>query len=395
MKTFKGTLVGSAFAVSACGAIAQAKERIAPPAVYKVAPGLGQYTDDLLFGEVWESPDLTPRDRSLVTVTTLISTGKFAQVGSHTRRALDNGVTPEEIGEMITQLAFYTGWPNAISSVFEVEKVFDERGIDGISDATELPAELAPDADAEAARRRSVDTSISPVLPRLSHYTNEALFSDLWLRPQLSPRDRSLVTIVSLVATGQAEQVRFHAQRGLDNGLSREEIAGAVTHIAFYAGWPKAVSSVSVLEDVFNIDDQADSGSVQVNRAEDNRSVTAPADNFTGQVQVDTYFSAEPPARHGGAIVHFSPGARTAWHTHPLGQTLIVTEGVGRVQSEGDAVRTIRKGDVVWIPPNSRHWHGASPDARMSHVAIAEAENGSAVTWMEHVGGEDDPSTDR
>lgn len=187
MKTFKGTLVGSAFAVLACGAIAQAKERIAPPAVYKVAPGLGQYTDDLLFGEVWESPDLTPRDRSLVTVTTLISTGKFAQVGSHTRRALDNGVTPEEIGETITQLAFYTGWPNAISSVFEVEKVFDERGVDGISDATKLPAELALDADAEAARRRNVDTSISPVLPRLGQYTNEALFSDLWLRPQLSP----------------------------------------------------------------------------------------------------------------------------------------------------------------------------------------------------------------
>lgn len=103
------------------------RPRIAPAAVYEVAPGLGQFTDDVLFGDVWLRPQLAPRDRSLITVAALVATGKLPQIGPHIRRALDNGVTPEEIGELITQLAFYTGWPSAMSAVTEVKKVFDER----------------------------------------------------------------------------------------------------------------------------------------------------------------------------------------------------------------------------------------------------------------------------
>jgi len=107
--------------------------------------------------------------------------------------------------------------------------------------------------------------------------------------------------------------------------------------------------------------------------------------NFTGSVRVDSRFQATAPARVGGGIVTFEPGARTAWHTHPLGQTLIVTAGVGRVQKWGDAVQTIRPGDVVWIPPGVKHWHGASPTVGMSHVAISESLEGKSVDWLEKV----------
>lgn len=107
--------------------------------------------------------------------------------------------------------------------------------------------------------------------------------------------------------------------------------------------------------------------------------------NFTGSVRVDSRFQAPLPARVGGGIVTFEPGARTAWHTHPLGQTLIVTAGVGRVQKWGDAVQEIRPGDVVWIPPGVKHWHGATPTVGMSHVAISEALEGKSVEWMEKV----------
>lgn len=107
--------------------------------------------------------------------------------------------------------------------------------------------------------------------------------------------------------------------------------------------------------------------------------------NFTGSVRVDGLFNAELPARVGGATVSFEPGARTAWHTHPLGQTLIVTAGVGYVQQEGGPRQAIRPGDVVWIPPHTRHWHGATATQGMTHIAIAEAENGSSVTWAEQV----------
>ena len=110
-----------------------------------------------------------------------------------------------------------------------------------------------------------------------------------------------------------------------------------------------------------------------------------PADYFTGTVRVDPMFSPPAPARVTGALVTFEPGARTAWHTHPLGQTLVVTTGCGRVQREGGPVEEIRPGDVVWFPPGEKHWHGAASTTAMSHIAIQEKSDGSAVDWMEKV----------
>lgn len=110
-----------------------------------------------------------------------------------------------------------------------------------------------------------------------------------------------------------------------------------------------------------------------------------PADYFTGTVWMDPIVNAPAPARVAAARVAFEPGARTAWHTHPLGQTLYVVSGVGRVQKQGEPVREIRAGDTVWIPPGEKHWHGAAPDHAMTHIAIQEAVNGSAVEWLEQV----------
>src|SRR6266511_4082957 len=114
-------------------------------------------------------------------------------------------------------------------------------------------------------------------------------------------------------------------------------------------------------------------------------STKGPADWFTGTVRIDPLFQANAPARAAGASVTFEPGARTAWHTHPLGQTLIVTSGVGWVQREGGSVEEIRPGDVVWFPPGLKHWHGASPTTAMTHIAIQEALDGKVVDWMEKV----------
>lgn len=113
--------------------------------------------------------------------------------------------------------------------------------------------------------------------------------------------------------------------------------------------------------------------------------VEGPAGTFTGTVHIDSPFSAEAPGRAGGAIVSFEPGARTHWHTHPLGQTLIVTAGVGWTQCEGGPKTEIREGDVIWCPCQRRHWHGATPTTAMTHIAIAEALDGKVVDWMEPV----------
>jgi quercetin dioxygenase-like cupin family protein len=109
------------------------------------------------------------------------------------------------------------------------------------------------------------------------------------------------------------------------------------------------------------------------------------ADWFTGTVRVDPLFSAPPPARVAGASVTFEPGARTAWHTHPLGQTLIVTSGCGRAQREGGPIEEIHPGDVVWFSPGEKHWHGASPSTAMTHIAIQEALDGKLVDWLDKV----------
>jgi quercetin dioxygenase-like cupin family protein len=124
---------------------------------------------------------------------------------------------------------------------------------------------------------------------------------------------------------------------------------------------------------------------MNITRVGSQPSAKGPGDWFTGTVRIDPLFSASAPARAAGAAVTFEPGARTAWHTHPLGQTLIVLFGRGLVEREGGAVEEIRPGDVVWFAPGEKHWHGAAPDTAMQHIAVQEALDGKAVDWLEHV----------
>jgi quercetin dioxygenase-like cupin family protein len=124
---------------------------------------------------------------------------------------------------------------------------------------------------------------------------------------------------------------------------------------------------------------------MEIRRAGSEPSGTGPAEWFTGRVRLDPLLTAPDPARVAMALVTFEPGARTAWHTHPLGQTVIVTAGLGWAQREGGPVEEIRPGDVVWFPPGEKHWHGASPATAMAHIAIQERLDGKAVEWLEHV----------
>ena len=127
---------------------------------------------------------------------------------------------------------------------------------------------------------------------------------------------------------------------------------------------------------------------MEIKRSGSQPSGKGPADYFTGTVRIDPLFNPPAPARAFGASVTFEPGARTAWHTHPLGQTLIVTAGSGRTQRWGGPIEELRPGDVVWIPPGEKHWHGASPETAMTHIAIQERLNGQTVEWLEKVSDE-------
>ena len=146
------------------------------------------------------------------------------------------------------------------------------------------------------------------------------------------------------------------------------------------------VASFSVLASAFvQIGLAQDSQAIRITRSGSQPTRSGPAANFTGSVQIDPLFESTDPSRTSGGRVTFAPGARTAWHSHTLGQILIVTSGSGRVQRWGDPVEEIRPGDVVWIPPHQKHWHGAAPTTGMVHVAFHEAVDGKHVDWLEPV----------
>jgi 4-carboxymuconolactone decarboxylase len=219
--------------------------------IHMVAPALEHYTQDLLLGEVWQRPGLSPRDRSIVTVAVLIARNQPLELPFYLNRALDNGVKPGELSEIITHLAFYAGWPNAMAAVSAAKPVFAQRHVT----ADQLPpakAALLPlDKDAEARRAAMVEENFGQVAPGVVQYTAEPLFRELWLRPGLAPRDRSMVTVSALVASGQTAQITYHLNRAMDNGLTEKEAGEMLTQLAFYAGWPNVFSAMPVFKDVF------------------------------------------------------------------------------------------------------------------------------------------------
>lgn len=218
--------------------------------VRSVSPALAEYTQGPLLNGLWKRSELSPRDRSLVTVAALIARIQTIEMRFHFSLALDNGVKAAEISETITHLAFYSGWANAMSAASVAKEVFRERGIepDQLPPAKEklLPLNEA----AEEKRATQVGNNFGAVTPGLVQNTTDLLFRDLWLRPALAPRDRSLITVGALIAAGQVAQIPYHLGRAMDNGLTAAEAGEVVTHIAFYAGWPNAFSAAPVVKDV-------------------------------------------------------------------------------------------------------------------------------------------------
>jgi 4-carboxymuconolactone decarboxylase len=219
--------------------------------VRAVSPALEYYTKGLLLDELWKRPDLSLRDRSIITVAALIARIQTIEMPFHFALALDNGVTASELSEIITHLAFYSGWANAMSAVAVAKNIFHQRkiGIDQLPPAKDKLLTL--NEEAEKQRATQVSTNFAAVFPGLLQKTTDLLFRDLWLRSALAPRDRSLVTVSALIASGQVAQITYHLGRAMDNGLTQLQASEMVTHLAFYSGWPNAFSTLPVVKDVF------------------------------------------------------------------------------------------------------------------------------------------------
>ena len=215
-----------------------------------VAPALEKYAHEVVLGDLWKRPGLSRRDRSIVTVSALIARDQTIELPYYLGLALDNGVKPAEISEIITHLAFYAGWANAMDAIPAARDVFKSRniGVDQFPPAS--GPQLPLDEAVEKQRAARVGDQFGRITPSLVQYTTDVLFRDLWLRPGLAPRDRSLVTVSALIATGQVAQITYHLNRAMDNGLTREEAGEVLGHLAFYAGWPNAFFAAPAVKEV-------------------------------------------------------------------------------------------------------------------------------------------------
>jgi 4-carboxymuconolactone decarboxylase len=231
--------------------VADAEQTRTQEELHMVAPALEKYTQTTLLGDVWKRPGLSPRDRSIVTLAALIARNQTIEMALYLNLALDSGVKPAEISEIITHLAFYSGWENAKAAAAVAKDVFAERNID----ADQLPAASPPplplDEAAEAQRATRNQQLFGAWFPGVLQYTTDVLFRDLWIRPDLAPRDRSLVTVSALIASGQVAQIPYHLNRAMDNGLTQTQAVEAITHLAFYAGWPNVFSALPAAKEVF------------------------------------------------------------------------------------------------------------------------------------------------
>ncbi len=230
-------------------AVQAGTNRPSGPLQQRLAPGMAALTDDVLYGDVWRRPNLPPRDRSLVTIASLIATGKTAQLAGHLGRALDNGVLPSETSGLLAHMAVYGGWPSAVSALEVYQQVYTARKIDTAALGASSPR--LPAHAGDAARAEFVTKELGTVAPKFAQLTNDVVFADLWRRSDLSLRDRSLVTIAALSATGDDDQLDAYVRRGLESGLTRDQIAEAVTHVGFYAGWGRATKAMAAISRAF------------------------------------------------------------------------------------------------------------------------------------------------
>lgn len=253
MRTLAATLVS--FCLFAGAATAQAPKEganamLKPEDVRAAAPALEGYAQKFVADDLWKRPGLSRRDRGIVTVAALIARDQTVELPRYLALALDNGVKPSEISEIITHLAFYTGWANAMNAIPAAREIFNSRNIGADQLSPTTGPQLPLDEAAEKQRAARVGEQFGQITPSLVQYTTDVLFRDLWLRPALAPRDRSLVTVSALIATGQVAQITYHLNRAMDNGLTREEAGEVLGHLAFYAGWPNAFSAAPVIKDV-------------------------------------------------------------------------------------------------------------------------------------------------
>jgi quercetin dioxygenase-like cupin family protein/alkylhydroperoxidase/carboxymuconolactone decarboxylase family protein YurZ len=354
---------------------------------------------------------LNAKQQRIVTIAAFTAIGDLRKLKTALNDGLDAGLTINEIKEILVQMYAYAGFPRSLNGITTFMDVLAEREQKGIRDVVgaqpspfpanmtsiELGAEIRERLIGGPATGRYIAFS-----PEIDAFLKGHLFGDIFGRDNLDFQSREIATISALAALGDVNpQLQSHFNVGFNTGLTEAQMRSLVSVIAAQVGKKLGDKASAVLAEVVRTRPAGDAKAISMTPAapqpapaigisnESSRAAyPAPAEHFTGSAVVRPLFQSTNASRASGAYVTFEPGARTAWHDHPLGQILIVSAGTGWVQQWGGAVQVIREGDVVSIPPGVKHWHGATTTTSMTHIAIQEQRDGSSVQWMEKVSDE-------
>lgn len=348
--------------------------------------------------------ELTDRQQAIIPIAAFTASGNIAGLENALNKGLDQGLTVNEVQEIFIHSYAYAGFPRALNGINTFIGVMESRGRLGITDtmgkeSTPVPVDFDRTAYGHQVRNELVGRDISnrttgyaAFVPTIDLFLVEHLFADIFYRDVLTHKDRELVTISMLSAMpGTEAQLRSHINLSLRVGYTPAQLVQFVSLLRSGVSQDSAMRALTVISEITDVSDiNANITAIDVNR--DDSSTPGSPDKFTGEVQVTSRFESPVSSHYRGAMVEFEPGARTAWHTHPKGQTLIIISGQGLVQSEGGEVQQMLPGNVITIPPDTRHWHGASEDSAMSHIAISTPDGDTTVEWMELVSENDGQS---
>lgn len=340
---------------------------------------------------------LTDRQKAIIPIAALTASGNIPELVVALNNGLDQGLTINEVKEIFIHCYAYAGFPralNGINTFIEVVKIRKARGINDKEgpEATAVPDDYNANTYGHKIRNGLLGADISnqtkgyaEFVPTIDKFLVEHLFADIFYRDVLKHQDRELATISILAAMpGTEPQLASHIKLSQRIGYSPAQLEQFTHVLKSTVNQDSALRAQSVLRHTTGITFENNiMAAVEVNT--DNSVILGATDKFSGKVEVTSRFTSPVASHYSGAMVEFEPNARTAWHTHPNGQTLIITSGKGLIQTEGADVQKMLPGNVITIPPNTRHWHGSTPDSSMSHIAISTPENGETVSWMELV----------
>ena len=339
---------------------------------------------------------LSDKQRAIGPIAAATAAGDMPKLNAALNAGLDSGLSVSDAKEILVQLYAYTGFPRSLNALGELMKVVESRKQRGINDAPgNEPGPVPIGADLRSlGTANQTKLSGGPVkgplfdfAPAIDEYLKTHLFGDIFARDNFDWQSRELATVGALAALSGAEsQLRSHIRISMNVGLTASQLLGVADALA-QAGQGEAAGRLRG-ELRQPAQTAAPARQQQITRAGSPASTAGPSDYFTGQVRVEPVWPAEGGINASGGLVTFEPGARSAWHTHPLGQRLVVMSGVGLTQEWGKRVEQIGAGDVVWCPPGVKHWHGATSTTAMTHLAVTGTLEGKNVTWMEKVSDE-------